>query len=132
MNLNMMDLDSGIARAIFSGMLKTNNCVIVETITWPNCCPLMNLRTHLGFTIEDIRTYGINLVIYKYYNNTMIRSTTGSVRNMYDGFMNCLKLPNKKMCDICNNKNTIFRQCVKCKHKLCFECFNKHNKDYAN
>ena len=99
-----MDLDSGIARAIVSGMLKTNNCVIVETITWPNFCPLMNLLTHLGFNLEDIRTYGINIVIHKDYNNTMIRSTTGSVRNVYDGFMNCLKLPNKNMCDTCNNK----------------------------
>ena len=58
-----MDLYSGIARAIFSGMLKTINSVIVETITWPNLCPHMNLFTHLGFNIEDIRTYGINLVI---------------------------------------------------------------------
>ena len=59
-----MDLDSGIARAIFSGMLKTNNFVIADTIAWPNFCPLMNLLTHLGFNIEGIRTYGINLVIF--------------------------------------------------------------------
>ena len=128
----MMDLDSGIARAIVSGMLKNNNVVIVETITWPNCCPLMSLLTHLGFNIEDIRTYGINIVIYKDYNNTMIRSTTGSVRNICDGFMTCLKLPNKKMCDICNNKKKCFRECAKCKNKICVECFKNHNKDYVN
>ena len=127
-----MDLDSGIARGIFSGMLKTNKFVIVETITWPIFCPRMNLLTHLGFNIEDINTYGINIVIYNDSNNTMIRHTTGSVRNIYDGFMNCLKLPNKKMCGICKTNNKCFRQCVKCKNKLCFECFKKHNKDYVN
>ena len=105
-------------------MLKTNKfVVIVETITWPNFCPLMNLLTHLGFNIDDIRTYGINVVIYKGSNNTVLRGTTGSVRNIYAGFMNCSKLPNKKMCDICNNKKKCVRQCVKCKNKLCFECF---------
>ena len=59
----MMDLDSGLARTIFSGMPKTNNLVIVETITLSNFCPLMNLFMYLGFDIHDIRTYGINLAI---------------------------------------------------------------------
>ena len=35
------------------------------------------------------------------------------------------------MCDTCNNKKW-FRQCVKCKNKLCIECFKTHNKDYVN
>ena len=60
----------------------------------------MDLLTHLGFNIDDIRTYGISLVIYKDSNSTMIRNTTGSVRNISDGFMDCLKLDNKEMCDI--------------------------------
>ena len=87
----MMDLDSGIASAIFSGMLKTNNCVIVETITWPNCCPLMNLLTHLGFNTEDLSTYNTNLIIYNNHKDTMIRTTTGSAINTFEGFIKCLK-----------------------------------------
>ena len=78
-----MGLDSGIARAIFSGMLKNNNLVIVETITWPNFCPLMNLLTHLGFNTEDLRTYNTNLIIYKSSKDTMIRTTTGSAIYIY-------------------------------------------------
>ena len=35
------------------------------------------------------------------------------------------------MCDICNCKNNCFRQCVKCEHKLCVECFKNHNKEYV-
>ena len=61
---HMMDLYSGLARTIFSGVLKTNNLVIVETTTLSNVCPLMDLFMHLGFDINGIRTYGINL-IYK-------------------------------------------------------------------
>ena len=83
----MMDLDSGLARTMFSGMLKTYNFVIVETIALSNFCPLMNLCMHLGFDVNDIRTYGINLAIYNDSNNTMIRSISGSVRNVFDGFM---------------------------------------------
>ena len=60
-----MDLDSGLARTIFSGMLKTNNLVIVETITLSNFCPVMNLFMHFGFDINDIRTYVINNVFIK-------------------------------------------------------------------
>ena len=44
-------------------MIKTRNPVIIETITLSNFCPLMNLFMHLGFDINDIRTYGINLAI---------------------------------------------------------------------
>ena len=59
-----MDVSSGLARTFFSGMLKTTNLVIVETITLSNFCPLMNLFMHLGFDFVDIRTYGVNLIIY--------------------------------------------------------------------
>ena len=61
----MMDLDSGLARAFFNNMIKTRNSVIIETITLSNFCPLMNLFMHLGFDIEDIRTYDTNFVIHK-------------------------------------------------------------------
>ena len=77
-----MGLDSGLARTVFSGMLKTNNPVIVETITLSNLCPIMNLFMHLGFGINDIKTHGINIVIYKDSNNAMIRSVNGCVRHI--------------------------------------------------
>ena len=90
----------------------------------------MNLLTHLEiFNIGDIKTYGINIVIYKNSKDTMVRTISDSHMNIYHGFMECLKLPNKKMCDICNNKKKCFRECVKCKNKICVECFNNHNKD---
>ena len=92
----------------------------------------MDLFTHLRFDIEDIQTYGMNFVMYKDSKDTLMTVTTGSAKNVVEGFMNCLKLPNKEMCDICNYKKKCFRQCVKCKHKLCFECFKNHNKDYIN
>ena len=50
----------------------------------------------------------------------MMRITTGSDTNDYEGFMKCLiEIPNKQMCEICNNKHTCFRQCGKCNNKLC-------------
>ena len=51
---------------------------------------------------------------------------------MFHGFMEVLKLPNKKMYDICNCKKKCVRQCVKCKNKMCVECFKNHNKEYIN
>jgi hypothetical protein len=128
----MFDLDSGIARAIFSGMIKTSNFVIVETITWPNYCFIMNLLTHLGFDVDDIKSYNINIVIYKNSHDAMMRVKSCSANNIFAGFMKCLKLPNKRMCDICNNKKKCFRTCFKCKNKMCYECFKNHNKDYVN
>ena len=79
-----------------------------------------------------VRTYGGNIVIYENSNNTMIRSINGCVRNSFDGFKKCLKLHSKKMCHICNHKKKCFKQCAKCKNKMCFECFKNHNKDYVN
>ena len=114
----MVSLTSGIARALFNHMTKTKNFVIIETITLSNFCPLMNLFMHLGFDIEDIRTYGINLVIYKDSKNTVIRSTTGSIKNAFGDFRTCSKLHNKEMCDICHYKKKCFRQRVTCKNKL--------------
>ena len=57
-----MDLDSGLARAFFYNVVKTRNFVIIETITLSSFCPLMDLFMHLGFDINDIGTYGINLI----------------------------------------------------------------------
>ena len=129
----MMDLDRHVASSIFSKMVMYNNIAIIETITPDNFCFIMNLLTHLNiFDFEDIRTYDINAVIYKNSKNTMLRTTTGSANNIFEGFMKCIKLPNKKMCDICNNKKKCFRECKKCTNKLCVECFKNHNKDFVN
>jgi len=129
----MMDLDRHVASSIFSKMVMYNNIAIIETITPDNFCFIMNLLTHLDIVdFEDIRTYDINVVIYKNSKNTMLRTTTGSANNIFEGFMKCIKLPNKKMCDICNNKKKCFRECKKCKNKICVECFKKHNKDCVN
>ena len=129
-----MDLDKDVAISIFSKMVMYNNIAIIESITLSNICPLMNLLSHLDiFNIgEEINMYGINLVIYKNSKDTMLRTTTGSANNIFEGFMKCIKLPNKKMCDICNNKKKCFRECKKCKNKLCVECFKNHNKDCVN
>ena len=103
----MMDLDSGLAKPFFKNMIKTRNFVIIETITLSSFCPFMNLFMHLGFDIHDIRTYCINLAIYNNSDNTMIIIINVCVRHISDGFMKCLKLPNKKMCDICNHKHVL-------------------------
>ena len=114
-------------------MVMYNNIAIIQTITSSNFCFILNLLTHLDiFNIEDIRTYGINSVIFRNYKDTMMRATIGYAMNIFEGFMKCLKLPNKNMCDICNNKKECFRECAKCKHKICVECFNHHNKDCVN
>ena len=43
---------------------------------------------------------------------------SGAVRDIFEGFMKCLKLPNKEMCDICNIKKKCFRECFKCKNTV--------------
>ena len=64
----------------------------------------MSLLTHLGFNTEDLRTYHINFAIYKDSKDTTMTVTAGSAQK-YEGFMKCLKLDCKLMCDICNNKS---------------------------
>ena len=108
----------------------TGNIASVETITSYNIVPLVNCLHHIGFPMEDIITYNLNITMYKDYNKTMNRAMDGSVINMFESYMKCLKLPNKKMCDICNNKKTCYRQCGGCKNKICVECFENHNTDY--
>ena len=130
----MMDLDKHVAISIFSKMIMYNNIAIIETITSDNFCSFMNLLTHLEiYTMgHHISQFGVNFVIYKNSKDSLMRITTESATNIFEGFMKCLKLPNKKMCDICNNKKKCFRECAKCKHKLCVECFKNHNKNYVN
>ena len=89
----MMDLDRNGVRSIFNKMVMYNNIAIIETITSSNFCFILNLLTHLDiFNMEDIRTYGINLVIYKNSKDTMVRTISGYHMNIYHGFMECLKL----------------------------------------
>ena len=49
----------------------------------------------------------------------MIRTIIASALNIFEGFMKCIKSPNKKMCEICNNTKKCFRECAKCKYNLC-------------
>ena len=84
-------------------------------MTLPNCCPLMNLLAHLGFNVDNMRTYDINLVIYKDSKDSMMISMSGSDMNYLFWFYERLKLPNKHMCDICSNEHKCFRPCGKCK-----------------
>jgi len=129
----MMDLDRHVVSSIFSKMVMYNNIAIIETITPDNFCFIMNLLIHLEiYTSGDIRHFGENILIYKNSKVSLMRATISSTTNIFEGFMKCIKLPNKKMCDICNNKKKCFRECAKCKNKLCVECFKNHNKDYVN
>ena len=128
-----MDLDRHVASSIFSKMVMYNNIAIIETITPDNFCFIMNLLIHLEiYTSGDIRHFGENILIYKNSKVSLMRATISSTTNIFEGFMKCIKLPNKKMCDICNNKKKCFRECKKCKNKLCVECFKNHNKDCVN
>ena len=44
--------------------------------------------------MEDIRTYGLNIVTYKNSKDTMDRTIYDYHMNIYHGFMECLKLHN--------------------------------------
>ena len=118
----MMGLDRTVAKSIFGKMVMCNNIAIIESITLSNICSILNLLEHIGVHTMNIRSYGMNIVIYKNSKDTMFRALTGSDLNKFEGFMKCIKLPNKKMCDMCNYKKKCFRQCVKCINKFWFEC----------
>ena len=113
-------------------MMSTRSCVIAETITSDNFCFILNLLEHIGFHTNDIRTYDINIIVHKTSKDKMLRTISDSHKNIYHGFMECLKLPNKKMCDICNSKKNCFRECSTCKNKMCIECLKIRNKEYNN
>ena len=124
----MFNLDRNITNEIFIEMMSTRNFDIAETITSDKFCFILNLLEHIGFHTNDIRTYDINIIVHKTSKDKMLRTISDSHMNIYHGFMECLKLPNKNMCDICNCKKKCFRQCVKCENELCVECFKNHNK----
>ena len=92
-------------------MMSSRNFVIAETITSDSFCFILNLLEHIGFNTNDIRTYDINIIVHKTSKNKMLRTISGSQISIYQGFIVCLKLSNKKMCDICNCKKQCFRQC---------------------
>ena len=95
----MMDLYRNVARSNFSKMVVYNNIAIIETITSDSFCFLLNLLEHIGFHANYTRIYDINVVIHKCSADKIVKLTSTSDKNLFDGFMNCLKLPNKKMCD---------------------------------
>ena len=109
----MFNFDRNIANVIFIKMMSIINCVIAETITSDHFCFILNLLEHIGFHTNDIRTYDIDIILHKTSKYKMLRTISYYHMNIYHGFMECLKLPNKKMCDICSCKKC-FRQCVKC------------------
>ena len=74
----------------------------------------MNVLGHSGFHTNDIRTYDFNIIAHKTSKDKMLRTISDSHMNIYHGFIECLKLHNKKMCETCNCKKKCFRQCVKC------------------
>ena len=113
-------------------MIKTRNFVIAETIALYNFCFILNLLEHLGFNTDAIRMNNINVIIHKCFADNVVKLISTSDKNIFDGLMNWLKLPNKKMCDICNSKKKCFRECSTCKNKMCIECFKIHNKEYIN
>ena len=104
-----MDLDRHVARSFFTKMVIYNNITIIETITSDHFCFISNLLEHIGVYTDDMITYDSNIVIYRNYKDVTIRTITGSAINIFEGFIKCLKLPNKNMCDICNNKHKCFR-----------------------
>ena len=63
---------------------------------------VLRIFVHLGFTIDKLINCDVNIVIYKKLSKQVKIVFSDSDRNIFDGFMKCLKVPNKKMCDICN------------------------------
>ena len=88
----------------------------------------MNLLEHLGFNTDTIRTNNINVIIHKCSADNVVKLIYTSDNNIFDGFMNWLKLPNNKMCDICNSKKKCLRECSTCMNKMCIGHFKIHKK----
>jgi len=128
----MLGLDRASARMVFNKIIEYNNMAIVETIKETNFMYILSIFVHLGFSIDKIVNCNVNMVIYKAPNREVKIVLTGADKNMFDGFMKCLKVPNKKMCDICNYKKKCFRQCGKCNNKVCIDCFKNNNNKHIN
>ena len=128
----MLGLDRGSARIVFNKIIVFNNMAIVETIKEYSFMYMLRIFVHLGLSIDKLVKCDVNLVIYKTDNKKVKVVLSDYDRNMFDGFMKCLKLYNKNMCDICNYKKKCFRQCGKCNNKICIDCFKSHNNNYIN
>ena len=100
----MLSLDRGSAKIVFNKIIAYSNMAIVETIKESNFMYILALFVHLGICIDNIVKFSVNIVIYKTHNKQVKVVYSDYDRNMFDGFMKCLTLPNKKMCDICNYK----------------------------
>ena len=121
----MLSLDRGSAQIVFNKIIAYSNMAIVETIKESNFMYILALFVHLGISIDKIVKCSVNLVIYKTHNKQVKVVYSDSDRNIFDGFMKCLNIPNKNMCDICIYNNKCFRQCGKCNNNICIDCFKK-------
>ena len=88
----MFNVDRNIANEIFIKMMSIRSFDIAETIASDNVCFILNLLEHIGFHTNDIRTYDINLIVHKASKDKMLRTISYYHINMYQGFIECLKI----------------------------------------
>ena len=48
--------------------------------------------------------------------------------NVFENFVQNVKLKNARRCNICQNKKKCFRSCFQCNDKYCIECYNNIHK----
>ena len=93
----MCNFYRNIANEIFIKIMSSRSFVIVDTITSDNFCFVLDLLEHIGFHTNDIRTYDINIIVHKTSKDKMLRTISDSHINIYQGIIECLKLPNKNV-----------------------------------
>ena len=59
--------------------------------------------TYIGFDVEEMRTIDTNLITHADSTGTIMKIITDSDMDDFHGFMTCLKVQNKNMCEIYNN-----------------------------
>ena len=128
----MLGMDAYSAQKLFWNIISHGNHAITETITLNNIHFITVLFNHVGFDTKNSSEENVNIIMFKMSKTEVFYATYGSDKNVLEGFMKCLKLPNKKMCDICNYKKKCLRQCGKCNNKLCIDCFKTNNNEYIN
>jgi len=48
-----------------------------------------------------------------------------SICNLFENYLQSVKLINRRRCEICLERKKCFRECGKCRNKCCFNCFNR-------